>query len=145
LAEPLTLCPHCGRVNDIGAAACSLCAEELAVFCPGCHRVNWSGAERCSGCGRELDPLAHAFRPVSASFELRRKDLIQNVSSLKEKGERESRARLETLREVDRRRQLRSVAMAERARIRDQRIITAVLIAMGVFVVFLIIALFIIG
>ncbi len=83
--------------------------------------------------------MAHAFRPVSASFDLHRQDLIQNVSSLKEKEERESQARLETLRQADRRRIQRSAEMAERARLRERRMIVGVGVGIAVFLLFIII------
>jgi hypothetical protein len=136
LAGPFTLCPNCGRVNDAGETACSQCGEALTVSCPGCRRINWSGAERCGGCGREMDPLAHAFRPAGASLELRRQDMLQNVASLREKEERDSRARLETLHEADRRRMQRSAEMAERARLRERRMIIITLIVAAFFLVF---------
>jgi hypothetical protein len=135
LAAPQTLCPRCGRVNETGASVCAQCGEELTAACRGCGRVNWSGAEHCAECGRELDPLAHAFRPVNASFEARRQTMVQNVSSFREKEERESQARLETLRAADRRRAQRSAELAERARKRDQRIITGIGITLLVFAV----------
>jgi uncharacterized OB-fold protein len=145
LSPPQTLCPHCGRVNDDGASACSQCGESLTVPCAGCGRVNWSGVELCTECGRELDPLVHAFRPVNASFDARRQNLVQNVSSIREKEERESQARLNILKGADQRRMQRSVELAERARKRDQRIITGVGIALLVFAVLVGVALMIIS
>lgn len=145
LAGPFTLCPRCGRVNEAGASACLQCGEALTVPCPACRRVNWSGAERCGGCGMELDPLAHAFRPVSASFDRRRQDFLQNVSLLKEKEERESRARLVTLHEADRRRIQRAAESAERARLRERRITILTGIAIAVFAVFAVVAWILIG
>ncbi|MGB7539023.1 MAG: zinc ribbon domain-containing protein [Anaerolineales bacterium] len=140
LAEPFLFCPRCGCINTAGATTCTQCAEELTVPCPVCRQVNWSGAKRCSGCGRELDPLAHAFRPVSASFELRRQDLIENVSVLREKEERGSRARLETLRRADSRRMRRSAVLAERARLSERRIIIGVGIGIAVILIVIITA-----
>jgi len=145
LAGPFTLCPRCGRANDGGVSACSQCGEALTVPCPGCRRVNWSGAERCGGCGRELDPLAHAFRPVRASFDRRRQELMENVSLLKEQEERESRARLETLHEADRRRIRRAAEWTARARLRERRITIIAVIATVVFTAFAAIALMLIG
>ncbi len=136
LAKPFTLCPRCGRANDDGVTACSQCGEALTVPCPGCRRINWSGTERCGGCGRELDPLAHAFRPVGASLELRRQDMLQKVSSLRDKEERDSRARLETLHKADRRRMQRSAELAERARLRERRLIIAACIVAAAFLIF---------
>jgi hypothetical protein len=140
LAGPFTLCPECGGINTPGVSDCAQCAKELTVPCPGCRMVNWSGAERCGGCGRELDALAHAFRPVSASFELRRQELVQNVSSFREKEERESQARLDTLREADRRRMRRSAELAERARISERRIIIGAVVVIAIFLVFILVA-----
>jgi ribosomal protein S27E len=140
LAEPFTFCPQCGRINNAGASVCAQCAEELKVTCPGCGRVNWSGAERCGGCGRELDALAHAFRPISASVEIRRQELIRNVSSFREKEEKESQARLDTLREADRSRAQRSTELAERARLSERRIIVGAVVVIAVFLVFIIAA-----
>jgi hypothetical protein len=143
LAAPHTLCLRCGRVNESSASRCSQCAEALTVPCAGCGWVNWSGAERCAECGRELDPLANAFRPINASFEARRQNLVQNVSSFRDKEERESQARLNILRGADQRRMHRSAELAERARKRDQRIITGMGIALLVFAVLVGVALII--
>jgi hypothetical protein len=135
LASPFTLCPRCGHANASGADSCAQCGTDLKAACPGCGRTNWSGAERCSECGRELDPLAHAFRPVSASFEVRRREMLQRASSLREEGERESQARLEVLREADRRRLRRAAERAERARRKEQRIILGAGIAAAFFLI----------
>jgi hypothetical protein len=123
LASPFSLCPRCGRVNAAGAALCVHCETELTAACPGCGRMNWSGAERCTECGREMDLLAHAFRPVSASFEVRRREMLQRASSLREEAERESQARLEMLHAADRRRMQRAAEREERARRRERRIV----------------------
>ncbi len=144
LAGPFTLCPRCGRVNEPGAA-CAQCGEDLTASCPGCRLVNWSGAERCAGCGRELDPLAHAFRPVGASFDLRRQEMVRSVSALKENEERESQARLETLHEADRRRRQRAAETAERARLKERRITIIIGIVVLAFAVFIAIGLMLIG
>lgn len=145
LAEPFTFCPRCGRINESGASACAQCGEGLTVPCPGCRQVNWSGAERCAGCGGELDSLAHAFRSVSASFDLRRQEMVENVTAFREEEERRSQARLETLREADRRRRQRAEEMAARARLKERRITVLIGIAVVVFAAVVAIVLMLIG
>jgi hypothetical protein len=86
-----------------------------------------------------LDPLAHAFRTVGASFELQRRELVQKASLLREAAERESQARLELLREADRRRMRRAAEQAQIARRREKRIILAAGIAGAVFLLILIV------
>jgi hypothetical protein len=141
IAEPLTLCPRCGHLNETGTAACARCDSELTAACPACGYINWSGTERCVRCGRELDALAHAFRPVGASVEIRRQELLQRVSTLREKEEQESRARLETLREADRRRMQRESKRAADAEIRRRRIVIGAAAAVIIFVVLAVLAL----
>ena len=140
VAEPFGLCPRCGGVNKPGEAECAECGTELTTGCPGCGRINWSGTERCTECGRELDPLAHAFRTPSASFELRQEDLRRRSASLRETAEEESRTRLEVLREADRRRIQRATERAEQARKRGQQIILGTGIAVAIFVFLLVLA-----
>jgi hypothetical protein len=83
-----------------------------------------------------LDPLAHAFRPVSASLQIRQQELIQKVSSLREKEERESLARLEMLREADRRRMQREAERAAQAEERRRRIVIGLGLTVLAFIVF---------
>jgi hypothetical protein len=84
-----------------------------------------------------MDPLAHAYRPVSASFEIRRQEMLARASVLRETAERESRARLEILREADRRRMRRAAKLAQSARRRERRIIFAAGIIASIFLVVL--------
>jgi hypothetical protein len=89
-----------------------------------------------------MDGLGHAFRPLSKSVEMRREELHQRVSGLRETGERESRQRLDLLRDADRRRLQRSAEAMAKARPRERRIIFAVGAAVAGFLVLVILAAF---
>jgi uncharacterized membrane protein YcjF (UPF0283 family) len=88
-----------------------------------------------------LDPLAHAFRTVNASMEVRRQEMLRRASSLREAAERESQARLDLFRETDRMRIRRAAEAAEKARRKERRIILAAGMAAGVFAVIVVLAL----
>jgi hypothetical protein len=145
LASPFTLCPRCSRVNDTGAETCTQCGGELQAVCPACGRINWSGTDRCEKCGRELDFLAHAFRTIDTSFRLRQEELRRRASFLREEGEIESRARLDMLREADRRRMERHADAAERARRRQRRIVIGTAAVVIAFFVLLILVMLLIA
>jgi hypothetical protein len=128
-------------LNAGGAAACENCGTDLRVICPGCGQINGIGAERCMECDRELDPLAHAFRPMSASFEMRRQEMLRRAPALRREAERESQARLDILREADRRRMQRAAEAVDSAKRRERRIVLAAGIAAAVFAAIAILAL----
>ena len=52
--EEVSLCPHCGAKNNVGAKFCSECGAPLARTCAACGAKNEAGAKFCGGCGKPL-------------------------------------------------------------------------------------------
>lgn len=140
IAEPLSVCPRCGRINDPGAVECVRCSTELAAECPGCRRRNWAGADRCAACDRELDVLGHAFRSAERSAHIRRAELLRRIPALKAQEERGSRQRMEPFREADQRRIRRAAERAEKAERRERRIVKGTGIAVVILFLLLVLA-----
>ena len=52
--EEVSLCPHCGAKNNVGAKFCGECGAPLARTCAACGAENEPGAKFCQNCGKSL-------------------------------------------------------------------------------------------
>lgn len=72
---PLSTCPRCGVVAEIGATFCAECGSALyaqapapaAIVCSTCGRHNDPGMAVCTNCGRPLTPASALTTPSGQS------------------------------------------------------------------------------
>jgi hypothetical protein len=130
------ICPFCETVNEAGAEVCASCGRGLVRTCPACEAANWSGAEQCVNCGRALDTLDHLLGRLQEGTEGRLHRQQAEARYLKEQEEAASQRRSAYFQELEQRRQ-QELAEAKRKADRERQTMQAV--AIGAFVVALIV------
>ncbi len=128
------ICPHCEFINPPDAEVCQDCHQSLVRRCPNCNTLNWAGAERCIRCQGPLDTVAALSARYRTDTAARLRAQQHDAASLKAKEASDSERRMAALKAIEEQRQ-RGLDDAIRARERQQRLLVAAVIVLGVIVV----------
>lgn len=137
------ICPNCEWVNSAKKESCETCGAALFRACPACHAQNWAGATACVKCGDALDTLAYmTSRLQQADTSQRLTSRSRSIREVKAEEERAAQKRTAQFEEQEKRR-LRGLTDARtRQATRESQVMAIVFIALIVFGLVLVVALF---
>jgi hypothetical protein len=138
-----TICSTCEWVNPANQETCETCNTALFRTCPACNAKNWAGATACVKCGETLDTLAYmTSRLQQADTSQRLTSRSRAIKEVKAEEERASQKRTAQFEEVEKRR-LRGLSNARTQQAgRESQIMTLAFIALVVFGLVIVAALF---
>lgn len=143
-----TICPDCAsesiNIIDHGLFECMDCGHQWDTssrICPNCGHINAPDSENCTECGESLDVVKRLLsRHPTGSEPGWLEQARSRAADLKQMEEISSQQRLETFKEIDRKRDEVLREMQRQQRQKEQRTLTATLWLLGAMLVIIVVA-----